>query len=109
MMLTPCSRASRMVATDLASSVPPHIQPPIAHVPSATRDTLSEVPTTSVASISMSSTSVVIVTLHQFDARQVGRAASQAAFRAGLLRLFSFNVGRETRFLRGDQTERRPV
>jgi hypothetical protein len=33
-----------MVATDSASSVPPHIHPPIAHVPIATGDTLSEVP-----------------------------------------------------------------
>src|SRR5580704_3060146 len=30
-----------MVATDSRRSVPPHIQPPMAHVPSATRDTFS--------------------------------------------------------------------
>jgi len=43
-MLMPCSNADRMVATDSASSVPPHIQPPMAQVPIATGDTLSEVP-----------------------------------------------------------------
>ena len=30
-----------MVATDSRWSVPPHIQPPMAQVPSATRDTMS--------------------------------------------------------------------
>ena len=33
-----------MVLIDASSSVPPHIQPPIAQVPSAMRDTLNEVP-----------------------------------------------------------------
>src|SRR3954468_10666896 len=40
----PCSIAARVVAMDCASSVPPHIQPPIAQVPSVTRDTWSDVP-----------------------------------------------------------------
>ena len=34
---------------DSASSVPPHIQPPIAQVPIATGDTLSDVPGMSVS------------------------------------------------------------
>src|ERR1700752_4592620 len=38
-----------MVATDSASSVPPHIHPPIAQVPIATDETLSEVPGISVS------------------------------------------------------------
>jgi hypothetical protein len=33
-----------MVAIDTASSVPPHIQPPIAHVPRPIRDTVSGLP-----------------------------------------------------------------
>ena len=33
MRLMPCSTAARMVAMDSASSVPPHIQPPMAQVP----------------------------------------------------------------------------
>src|SRR6056297_1031176 len=37
MMLTPLSRAVWMVLMDWVSSVPPHIQPPIAQVPRATR------------------------------------------------------------------------
>src|SRR5712675_3273095 len=41
-----------MVATDSRWSVPPHIQPPMAHVPSATRETFTWVPGISTNSIS---------------------------------------------------------
>src|ERR1700730_8652558 len=41
-----------MVATDSRWSVPPHIQPPMAHVPSATRETFSWVSGISTNSIS---------------------------------------------------------
>src|SRR5260370_21276165 len=41
-----------MVAIDSRWSVPPHIQPPMAHVPSATRETLSCVPGISTNSVS---------------------------------------------------------
>jgi hypothetical protein len=44
MRLMPCSTAARIVAIDSASSVPPHIQPPMAQVPIATRETSSVVP-----------------------------------------------------------------
>ena len=44
MTLMPCASAALMVAIDSASSVPPHIQPPIAQVPSVMRETLSPVP-----------------------------------------------------------------
>ena len=37
-MMTPRSTTERIVAIDRASSVPPHIQPPIAQVPRPTRD-----------------------------------------------------------------------
>jgi hypothetical protein len=40
-----------MAAMDSASSVPPHIQPPIAQVPMATGDTLSDVPAIGLGSI----------------------------------------------------------
>jgi hypothetical protein len=42
MTLMPCSSPARMVATDWASSVPPHIHPPMAQVPIATRETSSD-------------------------------------------------------------------
>src|SRR6516165_5974059 len=54
MRLMPCSTAARIVAMDSASSVPPHIQPPMAQVPRATRDTSSDVPTMAARSISIS-------------------------------------------------------
>jgi hypothetical protein len=38
------SAAARILAIDSASSVPPHIQPSIAQVPRATRETSSDVP-----------------------------------------------------------------
>jgi hypothetical protein len=41
--LTPWSNAALIVAMESRSSVPPHIQPPIAQVPSAMRDTMSSV------------------------------------------------------------------
>src|SRR5262249_58228856 len=44
MRLMPLSSAARIVAADSASSLPPHIHPPMAQVPSATRETLSDVP-----------------------------------------------------------------
>ena len=52
MTLMPCSSAARIVAIDSASSVPPHIQPPIAQVPMATRDTLRDVPGMSAPGVS---------------------------------------------------------
>src|SRR5215471_7684524 len=58
MRLMPCSIAARIVAMDSASSVPPHIQPPMAQVPRATRDTSSDVPTMAARSISISPVSV---------------------------------------------------
>src|SRR6266436_8690193 len=58
MRLMPCSTAARIVAMDSASSVPPHIQPPMAQVPKATRDTSSDVPTMAARSISISPVSV---------------------------------------------------
>jgi hypothetical protein len=54
----PCSNAARMVEIDSASSVPPHIHPPIAHVPSATADTLREVPGILASSIVISVVSI---------------------------------------------------
>jgi hypothetical protein len=42
--LTLRSTAALIVLIDSASSVPPHIHPPIAQVPRPTRDTVSEVP-----------------------------------------------------------------
>src|ERR1700704_6682102 len=51
MILMPCSNAARMVETDSASSVPPHIHPPMAQVPIATGDTLSDVPGMSASSM----------------------------------------------------------
>src|SRR5579863_10076991 len=54
MRLMPWSRAARMVAMDWASSVPPHIHPPMAHVPMATRDTVSDVPAMAACSIGAS-------------------------------------------------------
>ena len=39
--VTPRSTAERIVAIDRASSVPPHIQPPIAHVPRPIRETFN--------------------------------------------------------------------
>src|ERR1700730_9616695 len=42
----PPSTAAWIVLTDSSSSVPPHIQPPIAHVPRPIRETFSEVPVT---------------------------------------------------------------
>jgi hypothetical protein len=56
--LMPCSTAARIVAIDSASSVPPHIQPPMAQVPMATRDSSSDVPGMPVSSISVLRTSV---------------------------------------------------
>src|ERR1700704_6108324 len=50
----PCSSAARMVEMDSASSVPPHIHPPMAQVPRVTGDTLSEVPGISRSSIFIS-------------------------------------------------------
>ncbi len=50
MRLIPISNAARIVATDSSESVPPHIQPPIAQVPSPTRDArigVPEIPTDS--------------------------------------------------------------
>jgi hypothetical protein len=58
MRLMPCSTAARIVAIDSASSVPPHIQPPIAQVPSATRDISSDVPAMAARSIAISPVSV---------------------------------------------------
>src|SRR5437879_11746407 len=54
MTLMPCSTAARIVAMDCVSSVPPHIQPPMAQVPRATRDTSSDVPGTAERSMSIS-------------------------------------------------------
>jgi hypothetical protein len=54
MTLMPCSSAARIVEIDSASSVPPHIQPPMAQVPIATRDTLSDVPGISARSMLIS-------------------------------------------------------
>src|SRR5437879_4974067 len=42
----PSSRAARIVSIDSVSSLPPHIQPPMAQVPIAMRETSSEVPGT---------------------------------------------------------------
>src|SRR2546430_886446 len=45
MVLTPLSRAARMAAIESASSVPPHIHPPMAQAPKTTGVTLtSDVP-----------------------------------------------------------------
>src|SRR5579863_2643658 len=47
-----------MVATDSRMSDPPHIQPPMAHVPSATRETTScvfGIPTNSVSTVGVRS------------------------------------------------------
>src|SRR5437868_1259928 len=44
MRLIPRSTAARIVAIDWLSSVPPHIQPPMAQVPSAIREGFSAVP-----------------------------------------------------------------
>src|ERR1700722_16358427 len=54
MRLMPWSRAALIVATDWRSSVPPHIHPPMAQVPSATRDTLRDVAGMSTNSVSSS-------------------------------------------------------
>src|SRR5260221_10717148 len=40
----PCSRAARMVSMDSRSSLPPHIQPPMAQVPIAMRETSMDTP-----------------------------------------------------------------
>src|SRR2546426_10962344 len=58
MRLIPRSIAARIVAMDSDSSVPPHIQPPMAQVPRATRDTSSDVPIMAARSISISPVSV---------------------------------------------------
>jgi hypothetical protein len=47
----PRSSAAWIVAIDCCSSVPPHIHPPIAHVPKAMRDDLIPVPAISICSI----------------------------------------------------------
>src|SRR3954451_9946816 len=64
MTLMSCSTAARIVAIDSVSSVPPHIQPPIAQVPIATRDTLSDVPGMLACSIAMSAVSAGWVIIH---------------------------------------------
>src|SRR6266478_7428604 len=51
MRLMPDSIAVRMVATEAASSAPPHIQPPMAQVPRPMRET--GVPMPSIRSVSM--------------------------------------------------------
>src|SRR5215467_9399069 len=76
MRLMPCSTAARIVAMDSASSVPPHIQPPMAQVPRATRDTSSDLPTMAARSISISPVSV-------------SRAMALLLLLRGLRRLFS--------------------
>ncbi len=58
MSVMPWSTAAWIVPTDSASSVPPHIQPPIAQVPRATRDTSSDVPEMVASSMAISGTSI---------------------------------------------------
>jgi hypothetical protein len=50
-MVMPRSIAAWIVAIDCCSSVPPHIHPPIAQVPRATRDDVMPVPAISICSI----------------------------------------------------------
>src|SRR5262245_59423217 len=47
----PRSRAARIVRIESSSSLPPHIQPPIAHVPSPMRDARVPIPWISTCSI----------------------------------------------------------
>src|SRR5882757_2898084 len=77
-MLMPCSTAALIVAIDSASSDPPHIQPPMAQVPTATRDTSSEVPgivATSIAVLRLSTWWVIDLLLHSDSAAGLSRSA----------------------------------
>jgi hypothetical protein len=59
MTFTLCSSAARTVETDSASSVPPYIKPPMAQVPTATRETFSDAPGMSASSMLFSSVSAL--------------------------------------------------
>src|ERR1700752_4173525 len=103
----PCSKAARIVAMDSASSVPPHIQPPIAHVPIATGDTLIDVPGMLVNSILVlraSACSVMILFLSSKSARPEGEQRTSPYSVGG-----HGGDGVEPRLLLGDQRERCPV
>src|SRR5882757_5515186 len=97
MTLTPCSSAVRMVEMDSVSSVPPHIHPPMAQVPSATGDTLSAVPgmVASSAAIPGVSTWLAMV-FTPCSERDVARSSSRKPWL-------------DARFLGSDQAEGRPV
>src|SRR3954463_12236215 len=103
----PCSKAVRMVAMDSASSVPPHIHPPIAQVPIATGETLSDVPGMFVNSILVSRASawsvmmLFLLRMRAFGERERRTSPNSAGIQRG--------YGTDPRLLLGDERERSPV
>src|SRR3977135_4459655 len=91
MTLMPCSNAARIVETDSVSSVPPHIHPPMAQVPIATRDILIPVPGMSANSFRIRRVSscwiMVLLPVHVLGA----------------------GCENQARFLSGDQAEGGPI
>src|SRR5258705_10538709 len=91
MRLTPWSSAARMVETDSLSSVPPHIHPPMAQVPRATREIWIAVPGIPANSVSgsrgLAGCDMVLLLVHVLEA----------------------GCEIQARFLSGDQSEGGPV
>ena len=87
---TPASIDARIAATDAASSVPPHIQPPIAQVPRPTAEArMPELPISRVCimrmlilfstSIAVASSSTIALTCRPRSAAQIGPTFSGPA------------------------------